>query len=164
MKNLIAVFGTLIGCCLIGQVRSQGKKESILPITLENQASCQEILAASTFEGTCCSLSSTPAGGCLLSVIAGNCVVGGISLAIAKVSGMHIRFTQILTRGFLSLAYRLKVIFGFSTSLLQMISILAEKAISQSLHPLLHPQREKAMNKILPVTGRALLALWRLLE
>eukprot|EP00934_Nitzschia_sp_Nitz4_P003437 Nitzschia sp. Nitz4//scaffold303_size22340//573//1104//NITZ4_008564-RA/size22340-snap-gene-0.21-mRNA-1//1//CDS//3329547048//3427//frame0 len=39
--------------------------------------SCDTIIAVSEFDGDCCSLNNTDAGGCILNIINGQCIISG---------------------------------------------------------------------------------------
>lgn len=60
---------------LVSLSSSQQFREDNFEISDSNANSCETIVEASRFDGDCCSLNSTDAGGCVLNIVNGRCKV-----------------------------------------------------------------------------------------
>jgi hypothetical protein len=70
--NLKIALGLL---SLVVLANSAGVKKENFVLSETSPVSCDQIVKVSTFAGDCCAINATDAGGCVLNVLNGQCIV-----------------------------------------------------------------------------------------
>uniref|UniRef100_A0A7R9WV40 Uncharacterized protein n=1 Tax=Craspedostauros australis TaxID=1486917 RepID=A0A7R9WV40_9STRA len=79
----VAIFACMLMLLMAPAVDSQsgqqGRQEADARLFIASSKTCTQIVDQSKFEGDCCALNVTDAGGCILNVVNGRCkVTGGV--------------------------------------------------------------------------------------